>query len=152
MRAACFIDTNILLYRASTDAAERAKRTAAQALLRRGDIGLSAQVLAEFYHNAISKPGVRMAPAAALAIVESLAALPLVPISGDLVLAAIRLQQRYQLSYWDGAILAAAKELAATTVFSEDLSHGQTYDGVTVLNPFLPGTELPGDSSVSPSV
>lgn len=144
MTAACFIDTNILLYRASTDAAEHAKRTVAQTLLRRSDIGLSAQVLAEFYHNAINKPGVRMTPEAALSIVESLALLPVVPITTEIVLSAIRLQQRYQLAYWDAAILASAKELAATTVFSEDLNHGQTYEGITVLNPFLPGVELPG--------
>jgi predicted nucleic acid-binding protein len=143
MKAACFVDTNILLYRASTDEAERPKRLVADALLRRDDIGLSAQVLAEFYHNAINKPGIRMTPEAAATVVEALALLPVVPITAEVVQAAIRLQQRYQVSYWDGAILAAAKELAATTVFSEDLVHGQTYNGVTVLNPFLPGVELP---------
>lgn len=143
MKAACFVDTNILLYRASTDEAERPKRLAAEAILRRDDIGLSAQVLAEFYHNAISKPGVRMAPEAAAAVVEALSLLPVVPITAEIVQAAIRLQQRHQLSYWDAAILAAAKELTATTVFSEDLAHDQAYDGVTVLNPFLPGVELP---------
>jgi len=143
MRAAFFIDTNILLYRASTDEAERPKRQVAESLLRRADIGLSAQVLAEFYHNAINKPGLRMAPEIAGAVVEALALLPVVPVTAEIVLAAVRLQQRYQISYWDAAILAAAKELAATTVFSEDLAHGQTYDGVTVLNPFLPGADLP---------
>lgn len=143
MKAACFVDTNVLLYRASTDEAERPKRLIAETILRRDDIGLSAQVLAEFYHNAINKPGVSMAPELAAAVVEALALLPVVPITAEIVQGAIRLQQRYQISYWDAAILAAAKELAATTVFSEDLAHGQTYDGVTVLNPFRPGIELP---------
>ncbi len=143
MKAACFIDTNILLYRASTDEAERPKRAIADALLQRDDIGLSAQVLAEFYHNAISKPGVRMTPEVATAAVEALAQLPVVPVTAEIVLAAVRLQQRYRISYWDAAILAAAKELAATTVFSEDLAHAQSYDGVIVLNPFLPGVTLP---------
>ena len=143
MKAACFIDTNVLLYRASTVETERPKRVIAEALLRRSDIGISAQVLAEFYHNAVNKPGIRMPAETAAAIVETLTRLPVVSISAEIVQSAIRLQQRYQVSYWDGAILAAAKELAATTVFSEDLAHGQTYDGVTVLNPFLPGVELP---------
>jgi len=143
MKAACFIDTNVLLYRASTVETERPKRVIAEALLRRSDIGISAQVLAEFYHNAVNKPGFRMPAETAAAIVETLTRLPVVSISAEIVQSAIRLQQRYQVSYWDGAILAAAKELAATTVFSEDLAHGQTYDGVTVLNPFLPGVELP---------
>ncbi len=144
MKAACFVDTNILLYRASTSETERPKRIVAEALMRRDDIGLSAQVLAEFYHNAISKPGLRMSAEVAAAIVNALALLPVIPVTSEIVQAAIPLQQRYQISYWDAAILAAAKELTANTVFSEDLAHGQTYDGVTVLNPFLPGVELPG--------
>jgi predicted nucleic acid-binding protein len=52
------------------------------------------------------------------------------------------------ISNWDAAILAAAKELDPSTVFSEDFSHGQTYDGVTVLNPFLPGVEMPVEATV----
>lgn len=143
MKAACFLDTNILLYRASTAEHEQPKRRIAEALLRRPDIGLSAQVLAEFYHNAVNKPGLRLPPATARNVVETLSALPVVPVTSELVLAAIRLRERYQISYWDAAILAAARELAATTVFSEDLAHGQTYDGVTVLNPFLPDVHLP---------
>ena len=48
----------------------------------------------------------------------------------------MRLAQRYGIHPYDGAILAAAQELGARTVYSEDLSHGQTYDGVKVVNPF----------------
>lgn len=143
MKAACFIDTNILLYRASTAEDELPKRRVAESLLRRADIGLSAQVLAEFYHNAVNKPGLRLPPATARAIVEALTTLPVVPITTEVVLTAIRMRDRHQISYWDAAILAAAQELSATIVLSEDLNHGQTYDGVTVLNPFLPGVALP---------
>jgi hypothetical protein len=42
----------------------------------------------------------------------------------------------FQLSYWDAAILAAAKQMGCRTVYSEDLNAGQNYDGVTVINPF----------------
>jgi len=139
MRAAYFLDTNILLYRASTAEVELPKRRIAENLLRRTDIGLSAQVLAEFYHNAVHKPGLRMPAATARTIVEALAILPVVPITAGLVLAAIEIRDRYQISYWDAAIVAAARELSATTVFSEDLNHGQIYDGITIQNPFLPG-------------
>ena len=55
----------------------------------------------------------------------------------ELVLAALSLRNRYNLSHWDAAILCAAARLGAHTVISEDLSHGQRYDGITVLNPFL---------------
>ena len=117
MKAACFLDTNILLYRASTAEAELPKRRIAETLLRRPDIGLSAQVLAEFYSNAVSKPGLRLPPATAQAIVQTLTTLPVVPITAELVLTAIRLRDRYQISYWDAVILAAARELSATTLF-----------------------------------
>jgi predicted nucleic acid-binding protein len=49
---------------------------------------------------------------------------------------AARLSVRFRIHYYDAAILAAAKELGAHTVYSEDMSHGQDYDGVKVVNPF----------------
>ena len=47
------------------------------------------------------------------------------------------IRARSGVSSWDAAILAAAKLLGCEAVYSEDLSHGQSYDGVTVINPFL---------------
>jgi predicted nucleic acid-binding protein len=49
---------------------------------------------------------------------------------------ALYLKDRYQISYWDAAILAAAKAARCRELLSEDLSHGQDYDGVVVVNPF----------------
>ena len=50
---------------------------------------------------------------------------------------AAAISQRYQINYWDGAILAAARSLGCDAVYSEDLSAGQDYDGLRVINPFL---------------
>ena len=50
---------------------------------------------------------------------------------------AVELHERHQVSYWDAGILAAAQRLGCHSVYSEDLNHGQVYDGVTVINPFL---------------
>lgn len=47
------------------------------------------------------------------------------------------LQGGYQISYWDAAILAAAEELGCTKLYTEDLNHGQTYESVQVINPFV---------------
>jgi len=58
------------------------------------------------------------------------------PLTADLVRAAIQLHRRFQLGYWDAAIIAAAQQLGCRTVYSEDLNAGQNYDGVTVVNPF----------------
>lgn len=49
---------------------------------------------------------------------------------------AIEQSERFSISYWDAAILAAAEALGADTVYSEDLSHGQRYGRVRVVNPF----------------
>jgi predicted nucleic acid-binding protein len=53
-----------------------------------------------------------------------------------LITAAVELSVRYGISYWDGAILAAAGVLEAPVLYSEDLGHGQRYGSVRVTNPF----------------
>ena len=57
------------------------------------------------------------------------------------ILKALQLRERFQISYWDAAIIAAAQELGCRTIYSEDLSHAQDYDGVVVMNPFLLSVE-----------
>ena len=52
------------------------------------------------------------------------------------MMAALDARQRFQLSYWDAAIIEASRALGCTHVLSEDLSDGQDYGGVQVTNPF----------------
>jgi len=54
-----------------------------------------------------------------------------------LIVAGIEHSLRYGISYWDGAIVAAAEALGAPTLYSEDLSDGQRYGGVRVVDPFV---------------
>ena len=56
---------------------------------------------------------------------------------------AAAISRRYQINYWDGAILAAARSLGCDAVYSEDLSAGQDYGGLRVINPFLEGWAAP---------
>lgn len=53
-----------------------------------------------------------------------------------LVQAAMASRERFGLSSWDGATIEAARLLGCDEVLSEDLNDGQSYDGVTVVNPF----------------
>ena len=53
--------------------------------------------------------------------------------------AALTAKERFSISYWDAAIIEAARALDCNVVLSEDLSHGQDYDGVQVVNPFRQG-------------
>ena len=138
MNAEVFVDTNILLYAIDDDPASGAKRDRARQLLLAERWGWSVQVAAEFFVNATSpKRPFRLASADAAAFLETWLAYPTVPITADLLRAAIDFHQRFQISYWDAAIIAAAKQLGCHLVYSEDLNHSQNYDGVTVFNPFL---------------
>jgi predicted nucleic acid-binding protein len=137
MTAEVFVDTNVLLYTIDDEPANAAKRQRAQQLLLSEGWGWSVQVAAEFFVNATSvKRPFRLPAADAANLVEAWFAFPTLDISPALFRAAIDIQQRFQLSYWDAAILAAAKQLGCCTVYSEDLNDGQNYDGVTVINPF----------------
>lgn len=135
MHAEFFLDTNILLYAASSAEAEQHKRSRARDLLARDGGGLSVQVQAEFYVNATTK--FKLPHDQVVKILESLDAYPVAAISEAVFWSALQIKARYQLSYWDSAIIAAAVELGCHTVYSEDLNNGQIYAGVRVVNPFV---------------
>ena len=134
MHADFFLDTNILLYAASSAKSEQRKQTKARELLSTEGAGLSVQVLAEFYVNATGK--FHLPHDHVVGILESLDSYPVVALTEAVFWAALRIKERYQISYWDAAILAAALELGCHTVYSEDLNPSQTYAGLRVINPF----------------
>jgi predicted nucleic acid-binding protein len=128
MTAEFFVDTNVLLYAASNSIADQPKRIIARKVLERTDIGFSAQVMQEFYSAAIAKKHLQMTHNEALAVLQSLSAFPICSITPELVLEAIDRKTRFGISYWDAAILSAAKQLGCDVVYSEDLNTGQIYD------------------------
>ena len=137
MIAEVFVDTNVLLYSIDEDPAAAAKRQRAQQLILSERWGWSLQVAAEFFVNATSpKRPFRLSAAAALALVEGWFLMPTHDLTPAVFRAAVDLQQRFGINYWDAALLAAAKTIGCGIVYSEDLNDGQIYDGVTVVNPF----------------
>ena len=137
MTADVFLDTNILVYAAAGRGEKEEKRLHALELIESEDFGLSAQVLQEFYVTVIRKVEVPLSPVEALEWIENFEIFPCLPIEAGLVKIAIEVSERYQISYWDGAIIAAAESLGAHRLYSEDLNHGQRYGSVEVINPFL---------------
>lgn len=137
MTVECVLDTNVILYAVSHAPEDDLKRVRALELIAASNFGVPAQVLQEFYVNATRKIRVPLSPAKALEWVEQLAEQPSVATDSGLVFRGIEISVRHQISYWDGAIIAAAEALGATTIYSEDLGHGQRYGDVTVTNPFL---------------
>lgn len=137
MKPDYFLDTNILIYATSLAPGHAQKTPVARTWVQRRDWGVSTQVLMEFFANA-RQPQHRLLPTAAEDFVVSLARhRPVQPVDKELVLEALKLRNRCYLSHWDAAILCAARRLGAHAVISEDMQHGQDYDGVTVINPFL---------------
>ena len=132
-------DSNILLYAVSADPEEEAvKRTRAiEILADRDNVALSVQVLAEFYHQATRRSRRnRLNHNEAIRFIDRLAALPIQPVTTGVFRRATELSNRFGISYWDGAILAAAAAIGCDAVYSEDMSHQQDYGGIRVINPF----------------
>lgn len=133
-----FIDTNILVY--AFDLTAEYKREIAKTLVeqywetRTGCLSL--QVLEEFYVNVTQKIPHPLNRGIARQLVSDLAYWRLhVPEVED-VLKAIDLQNTYLLSFWDAMILQSALRMRCAQLITEDLSHGKTYEGVQVVNPF----------------
>jgi len=138
MSELAFFDTNVLVY--MHDSRNAHKREVALRLFRKHlyteTLVISTQVLQEFY-VIVSRKLENLRSGQARAITEAYARLNVLTVQPDHIIQAIGVQTRYQISFWDGLILVSAKAARAAFVFSEDLSHGQTYDGVRVENPFL---------------
>lgn len=134
-----FIDTNILIY--AYDGSTAAKHERARALLEQlwetGAGSLSIQVLQEFYVNITRKVPQPLALETARQIVADLSIWPIHSPTAQDVIVASQLQERYGLSFWDAMIIVSASQLECDSLLSEDLSTGQVYDVVRVINPFL---------------
>jgi predicted nucleic acid-binding protein len=136
MRVDYFLDTNILIYAAAGKNDDRGKFRAAERLVLDGTFGISGQVLAEFYVNVLTKPKVPITVDEAEQWIDRLSAFPVAAVDELLVKQGIAYSRRFQISYWDGAILGAAERLGAPILYTEDLSHDQLYGSVRVRNPF----------------
>jgi predicted nucleic acid-binding protein len=132
-----FVDTNVLLYAISPSPVERKKAEVARAILRRDDLVVSVQVLQEFYVQATR--ATRSDPLShreAAALVDLWLRFRVVAVDVPLMCAALHIRERYQTSYWDAAILAAANNAGCSELLSEDLNPGQHFGAVQVCNPF----------------
>jgi predicted nucleic acid-binding protein len=137
MSVECFLDTNVLVYAVSSAEHEADKSRRALELVETSDFGLSAQVLQEFYVTVTRKIKKPLAPELAVALMDQYRVFPVVATDYPLIVSAVELSLRYGVSYWDGAILAAAEALEAQVLYTEDLNHGQSYGAVRAVNPFL---------------
>ncbi len=138
-----FVDSNILVYAFDISAGWKRERAVELlgALWESESGHLSIQVLQEFYVNITRISPARYRPEAAIELVSEYTSWQIhSPVPGDLLRAAA-IQTRYQISFWDAMIINSAAALNCETLWTEDLNHGQTYDGVRVVNPFLDNSD-----------
>ena len=144
MAARYVLDTNVLVY--ALDRREPEKRDRAREVLRRvGASGavLPAQVLSEFANVCLRKLEPRPDPAAVQREVERLLlAFPVLPLTGPVVLEALRGVREHLLSYYDAQIWAVARLGQVGVVLSEDFNPGAVLDGVSFANPLDPAFDL----------
>jgi predicted nucleic acid-binding protein len=132
-----FVDTNVLLYAISRDPAEQDRAKRANDILTGRDLALSVQVLQEFHVQATraSRPDA-ITHQQAFRLIESFRRFPVQDVTSAIMMAALDARRRFQISYWDAAIIEASRTMGCTEVLSEDLNDGQDYAGVRVTNPF----------------
>lgn len=133
-----FFDTNILLYSISRAPEEAAKRERAIALLDEDGGALSIQVLQEFYVQATRSTRIdALSHEIAVGLIRTWLRFAVQDITVPVLTKALDIKVTHGFSYWDSAIIAAARALGSPTLYSEDMTHGREVEGVLIVNPFL---------------
>src|ERR1700730_10433356 len=137
-----FVDTTTLMY--AHDKSTGRKHPRAKALLdelwlhRSGVI--STQVLQELAVNLRRKARRPLDAKATREVVADYLTWHVVVNTADSVLGALELEERYRISFWDALVIHAAQSSGAEVLYSEDLSDGQHYAGLRVVNPLVDST------------
>ncbi|MGD0023672.1 MAG: PIN domain-containing protein [Xanthobacteraceae bacterium] len=126
-----FFDTNVLLYLLADNVA---KADRAEALLASGGV-ISVQVLNEFASVGVGKKAVDFSEIREiLSTIRRFCAVRAVDVGTHEL--GLDIAERYRFSIYDSLIVAAALRAGCSTLYSEDLQHGQTIERVTIRNPF----------------
>ncbi|MGJ5139652.1 PIN domain-containing protein [Bradyrhizobium oligotrophicum] len=127
-----FFDSNILVYAYSTDP----RRDRAVDVIADGGV-ISVQVLNEFT-NVLRRKQKLDWPTIEAALSSIVFRFPDArPLTTATHAAAVALARDHGLQFYDALIVAAALEAGCDTLVSEDLQHGRSFGGLTIVNPFL---------------
>jgi predicted nucleic acid-binding protein len=139
MSVRAFLDTNILVY--AYDRHDPHKQIKAQAVITDGieqeNLVLSVQVLGEFFNVVTRHIPEPLTSGEARQIIDAIRILPVQEIDLPMVNRAIDTHEAYRIAYWDALIVSAAERAGCDLILSEDLSHGQSYHGISVQNPLV---------------
>lgn len=137
MNDKAFVDTNILVY--AHDRISGIKNHRARALIETlwstGGGVVSTQVLQELCINLRRKSAKPLTVEETRSLIEDYLKWEIVVNTPTSVIEALAIETRYQISFWDALIIHAAESSGAAILYSEDLSDGQIYGSVRVVNP-----------------
>lgn len=131
-----FVDTNILVYAAEEKTPKDRKTIIARELLLQPGLHLSVQVLNEFVAAARHPDKLNLTREQEKHWLEVFLLRPISALTDDTFIKALEIHVRYGISHWDSLIMASAVGSSCEILYTEDLNHGQKYDGVKVINPF----------------
>jgi predicted nucleic acid-binding protein len=136
----CFVDSNIWLYRFilnSSDSSAIQKQQIATNVTSQENLLVSVQVINEVCANLIRKAGFDNSQIQNL-IEDFAQGCEILPISLETLQYAVKLRDRYLLSFWDSLIVASAVLGQASILYSEDMQDGLIIENaLQIVNPFL---------------
>jgi predicted nucleic acid-binding protein len=133
-----FVDTNVLVYAfdKSSSPKKRAAQRLVQQLMETDRLRVSTQVLQELFVTLTRKVSQRCSTEEASAVLDDLAAWPLMTVDCPAIRAAAGLAAQAQVSFWAALVVVAAARIGSAVLFTEDLNDGQVILGVRIRNPF----------------
>jgi predicted nucleic acid-binding protein len=127
-----FFDSNVIVYFASEND-PRSRRSAAL-LASKGIV--SVQVLNEFTNVALGSKRRMSLESVRTVLAVVRATCQITPLTLEVHERALMIVERYKYGIYDASIIAAAGLAGCRTLYSEDMQHGQTIDGLTIRNPY----------------
>lgn len=134
-----FVDTNVLVYAYDRSAGRRHElaRALLESLWHSGNGCVSIQVLQEYHVTVTRKVPRPLSAEESAQVISGFGYWRVHAPQAEDVIAAIRLQQQFQIAFWDAMIVQSALQLGCAVLWSEDLNAGQRYGQTQVHNPFV---------------
>jgi len=134
-----FVDAHILVYAHDRNAREKRERAISLVTTlwekRQGVISL--QILSEFFVTVTQKIQPSTSLDSVKAVMQHLSCWYVVEPNRQSIVSAMEILERHSLSYWDAMVLQSAKQANVQILWTENLSHGQTIEGIQIQNPFI---------------
>jgi predicted nucleic acid-binding protein len=134
----CFVDTNVLLYAVDGRVPEKQNRAAEwlDALSDKNLAVISPQVMNEFARSVLGKFR-HIEVDRLLDHLEDIAAFCVAPTSAETAMQGVIIHHKYKLAFYDAVLISSALLAKCRVFLTEDLTHGQSFGPLQIVNPFM---------------